>query len=193
MINLLPEEEKKQFKKAYCLRFFAIALWGVFAVLIVAIPTFAPVYFSVSAKRDGFLRESKSAAAIFRKTKEGDMDQIVKNTNADIGLLASGANEIPVGEFFSRILTMKPTDVYVSELSFIGATPSRVVNARNKTEPAFITITGTSATRSSLLAFVNNLKRDSSFLSVDLPISNLVNEINPSYSITIFVKTETAK
>jgi hypothetical protein len=189
MINLLPEEEKKDSKQAYSLRLWAVILSGVVVTLIIAIPTFAPIYFSVSAKRDGFVEESKSSTALFRKTKESDLEQIVKNVNVQVGTLALGSDEMRVGEIYSKILEMKPGGVFISELSFIGAGPSRIINAKDKIDLATVTISGNSDTRSLLLAFVNNLRKDPAFSEVNLPISNLVQETNPGYSITVTVKS----
>ena len=180
MLNILPKIEKKKIMLEYRLRLATVAVLAVTALILSNLVLLAPVYLiavekNSDAKNDlNILQESKS-----KVINEKDVNTEVLAVNKNIALfLKTGAAEAasPV-TFISKILEIKGDLVRISGFTYdASGAEERMV------------VTGTARTRESLAKFIEALKKEPKFTSIDLPISSYVKSSNIDFSAVIVRK-----
>ena len=184
MINLLSAEEKKKIRSDYRFRVLSACLPLFAGVLLFAFLTLLPSFFFAQISNVNMLKESQSAEVVNKKTQETEMKNIVLATNKKISLLNKSLFKNTPAVVFDEILKRLPEGVTVVDYEY----QKNSVTQKIKTITANIVISGVAQKREIILAFVDSLRQNKNFTSVDLPVASLVNESNFSYSINIVAK-----
>lgn len=177
MLNILAIEEKKRILTEYRFRLavvlvFAVAAW-VFSSLVLLVPSYllAVSKYNDVAQELSTLEQKSGIAG-----QEKSVNEQINETNKKINLfLSANINEsTSPSQAIINILTIKGVAIKISGFTYdVNAGKERMV------------ILGTATDRDSLAQFVDTLKKDPTFLSVDLPISSYVKSTNIDFSIVI--------
>lgn len=184
MINLLPIEEKDKNRSDYHRRVLSVCLPLSAGVLFVAIVSLSPAYFFSVRSYEKILKESQSAEVVSKKTQEAEMRSTVRKANEKILLLKKPTAKSGAWDIWNEILKKRVPGVSITGFSYDSETISSA-GQRSKELVTGASIQGVSESREKILAFVNNLKNNANFKSVDLPISSLVSGTDFYYSINI--------
>lgn len=181
MLNILPIEEKKKNLKEYRLRLTVVALSLLSALALINVALLAPAYFSAFSKEAGARLEiqnftGKSAADAAREEDAARLAvaDVTKKLNLFLGASTSTAARSIPSETLGKIFALKTPAIKISS-AFYDATPDR---------EQFI-ITGNSLDRDSLALFVDALKKDGAFTTVELPIRSYVKSTDIDFSMTL--------
>jgi hypothetical protein len=173
MFTLLSEQHKKYMMRKYRLRLLsAIALLGsiVFFVSIIAL---FPSYLILKIDRDNVLAaDSATSLQINQKNSKG----FVKTLN-DIKQISSlvKIDDTSILPALTLVMNDRPSGVRITSANY-----TRGVGA-----PSTIVFGGIASTRTSLINFSNQLKKETMFASVNLPIGDLTKESNAPFSLTV--------
>jgi hypothetical protein len=174
MLNLLPQLEKKRIINAYKMRFAAITLIFICALLIISSIGLLPSYVSEKAKADEITSRQEEAS---RRNTEATIENAAAATAANKILadqlevrITSIEKVLPSSSIMNRIFTKAGANVSIREINIIDGS---------------VTVSGTASTRSELIAFHQRLREDTDFKLAVLPIANITKSVNPLFSIVI--------
>lgn len=171
MINLLPAENKIAIKKEYLRRLAAV--FGIFllsAILVIAILLITLFFIASNQKKAQdesifLIREHLSLQ------NEAEISSLVSEINSKISLLGNNQkNARRASEILEKIIGIKTKKIKITSLSF---------------DSGKISIYGISETRTDLINFIENLKKEPAFLRVNSPLSNFLKEGNVEFSVVI--------
>jgi len=179
-LNLIPPYRKEEIEKTYRLR---VALrWDgeLLLVIFLFIATLASISYilkinlGTASNAEGLAAKNNDE---YKKIEQYDNEiQDVNSLVADVGKIQSGQL------YWSKFLT-----------AFSGKVVAGVEIDNLTTNNYLITVAGKADTRDNLLAFKNNLDRDSCFTAVDLPLSNLVSQNDINFQMTFQFKKDCLK
>lgn len=181
MTNLLPPQQIEKNISEYRLRLAGTALAMFAGILVLATILLAPSYLLATHKRavvenDPIWQDDKDGEMSRGKQKE--FEDVIKETNTILGTLGRTDTEFYVSEdIIEKVIGFKTPSITISGI-FFDAVP----------EGSALSIKGIATNRQSLVSFTDTLKKDPAFVSVDLPISNLVKDRDISFSISIKLK-----
>ncbi|MDO8510238.1 MAG: hypothetical protein Q7S15_01285 [bacterium] len=178
MLNLLSSEQKKLLEREYYLRLMSIALVLLLAALFVAALFLVPTLILSRVRLDiaeGRLEEARKTEHLATAKAVGyeELEATVTKANAQIGILRPTYTLLYADELVRTVLGHKPSGIKITGFHLTGS------------EPREFFVTGSSATRSMLLSFVQSLKREKIFTDVELPVSNFTKDSNIDFSIRI--------
>lgn len=185
MINLLPLEEKKKIRLNYRLRVVSVCLPISAGILFIATASLLPAYFFAQASNANILKESQSAEAVSKKIQAAEMKKLVLEANKKISLLTEPAIKSGAWDIFNEILTVRLSGITITNYEY-----RKAIAGVKKGEGAVtgVVLQGMSDRRETVQVFSENLRQNKNFVSVDLPISSLVSDVNFPYTIKIVVK-----
>lgn len=180
MINVLPEQEKKDVKKEYRIRLLIAYLFLLSFLVFTSVFLLIPTYV-VSKTKETSLEQKLSAFnnanAIIN---ENDLAKISNEINNTLLLLSTNKpiNTNIVEDIIMPIINARPSVIYITQIFYL-------VRADGF---AGVEIRGTSATRTALQSFKSALSTNQKIDSVDLPISNFVKKSDIPFIINIKLK-----
>lgn len=178
MSNLIPPAARRAYVTEYWIRVATVYLmllsFACVALLLLRVPTLTALAF----------RNNDSAAAISdaesQKDKSSTDEAQIRRANALASMLSADDSS---SLQFSRIVSV------LSALAGRGVSIDSFTMSRNE-ETLSLSIAGVAQTRADLRAFDNAIEAHELFSAVDLPISNLANDTDIAYTMTITVSPD---
>lgn len=173
MINLLPPIGKKRVQREYLVRTAGVwalllsAVLGVFVLLLI------PTYVLLSRQLDAlsleiFRLEDAQEITIYQDSREQ-----VEESNALAAQLATDLHRKSVSDIVAQIEAAQTKNISLSGIVYTEEGGSRVE------------VSGTAATRESLVLFVETLKRSPSFLEATVPVGDLAPDRALPFTLTL--------
>jgi Tfp pilus assembly protein PilN len=175
MFNLLPEPEKKQILDEYKLRRLVVLLLFVFVVGLVAVVSIFPSYILASVKVSEVESNLLSAKNSPIFAEEATLTAAITGANQKLVTLLPPRGEAYVENILSTVISHKNDTIRLNGFSF----------TRGVSGSSDLLVNGVASNRDALSSFVDTLKKDSFFTTVDLPVSNFAKDANASFSIDI--------
>jgi len=148
-----------------------------FVLLCVASISLLPALFLVSVKEERLALDLSLKGEEITPNAHKDTEILIGETQKQMSILRKGGGT-EVSEAIIDILETKGDAI--TPIGFFFQKSSS-----DKTQEDKLVLRGKSATRSSLLSFVGELKKNARFKSVDLPVSDLVQSSDITFSITV--------
>lgn len=180
MLNIFPKIEKKKIMLEYRLRLATVAILSVATLIFSSLVLLAPAYLIAVEKNN----DAKNALAILQEkdskvVNEKDVNAEVVAVNKNIALFLKPGVTYTASPitFIEKILEMRGDTIRISGFTYdASGAEERMV------------ITGNARTRESLARFIEDLKKEPKFASIDLPISSYVKSTNIDFSAVIVRK-----
>ena len=180
MANLITEKQKKKVRWEYQLRLISaslvlISLLGLFLLAYVI-----PYYISVSKKDLVVADKFQSVISVENKENVGEsVSRIVNRTLDEMAVAETYSQKSDqASNGFIKIINSQNDNIQVSRLSF---------SLINKDQAQFL-ISGVSKNRDGLVSFVEALKSEAGFASVESPISDFAKDTNIPFTVNIKTK-----
>jgi Tfp pilus assembly protein PilN len=174
MINLLPQNEKKNIDREYHLRRIALVLMAAIALVGIAIVLMVPMYLTSFYKSRSI--DATTASAIAKdKSDEQNYKQQIDQAKLLLKVLKPQASGMLPSNIVSLLVVNKTNDIKVNSISYSQNSPSG----------ATVIVRGAAKTREALSAFTSALGRDKAITKVDIPVSNFAKDTNIPYVFTI--------
>lgn len=177
MINLIPNQEKKRMIRGFYYRLTILFLVMLSFSLLIAICALLPSYFfsnykSNVANQKLEMQKSKPVPLFNQETSA-----LIKDLNTKLNLIENAKkNNFSVSEKVIKAIVLKK----ISSIKI-----NQILYENNSASGKKISIHGTAPSREVLLLFRQALEDDTSFKSVDLPISNFVKGFNIQFYLTL--------
>ncbi len=178
MANLITEKQKKVIKTEYWVRLFSVfliiptALLGLFLLAYVV-----PYYLSVNKKDLAVAEQFKSVIIAENKENVGEsVSRAINQTTEQLKAveLYTKVNLNP-SLYFDKIIANKNANIQITKLSFNFI----------KDNQAQLSVSGVAKNREGLVSFIDNLKAQANFATVDSPVSDFAKESDISFTINI--------
>jgi hypothetical protein len=177
MFNILATEEKKKILTEYRLRLAVVSVFAISALVFSSLILLSTSYLLAVSKYN----DAKTGLVVLqekdsRENQEKDVNAriLAVNKNIDIFLKSNTAGITTPSSIITKILDIKGSAVKIIGFTYdASAGQERIV------------VTGTALNRDSLARFVETLKKDPTFTSVDVPISSYVKSTNIDFSAVI--------
>lgn len=175
MINLLPIKEKKKIRRDYVFRLLTIVLGAVSVSTIIGIVTLFPSYFISDFQKRAAVDQAERLKKIDGEGDQENIVRVLKEAQQKLDILSPEREKVFLRTIFDTAISYKPSTVILTGL---------VYQKENEDKARFI-INGVADRREDLLVFSQNLERDALFDDVELPVSNLAQDRNINFTLTI--------
>lgn len=176
MINLLPLEEKKKIRAEYRFRLATLVALATALLLLASLILLSPVYLLTLSKYQ-FASEKfiKLESEQGRTEQEKEINTQINEVNKKTALFLKEDKGIAVfSDIVMKIIETKGVAIKIQNI-FFETSPGR---------ERFV-ISGKADDRDNLASFVEYLKRDSFFTTVDIPISSYIKSEDIAFSVIL--------
>lgn len=177
MQNLLPFDEKKKLLKEYRIRLVVVITGVIGALVLASLILLIPAYFLTSAKND-FISELLTKLQHSQISEDQEKEIVTQtqsvNKMSKLFLDNASADRSVVSVSFMQIVDSVVPWVNITGLSY-----------EFSTEREKFIVKGNARDRESLAMYLEALKKQSNFTSVDMPISSYVKSTNIEFSIAL--------
>ncbi len=177
MINLIPQTAKRSVVREYWTRVVSVWLFILSFVLFIATTLLLPAFITVSTQIDAYTTSAEAALSEVDNYNLSSVTLVDANKQAQFILLN---RDLPsYMELVKKIEFSQNDGIIINRFEF--------QSDGTKLKP--ISISGKATTRESLAQFRETLLSDTDIETVFLPISNLAQDKDISFVITITMKT----
>ncbi len=177
MANLITEKQKKKIRWEYLIRLHSVSLFIISLLGTFFLAYVIPYYISVSKKDITVAEQFSSVISIENKENIGEsVTKVVNQTLDEIKVVESYSEEnfIP-SNYFERIIISKNSNIKITKLSFGLLTKNQ----------GQLVVGGISRNRDGLVNFIDNLKSQDDFVSVESPVSDFAKDKDISFTLNI--------
>lgn len=180
MINVLPEQQKKELKREYIFRLIAtyFFLFGILSVLatLLLLPTYI-----LSKSKESFL--NNELVRLDEENPDLSLDElknIISDINTKLVLLDSEENKIITQDVLSKFLLISRKNIEIHKIFY----------SRPEGKTQVLEVSGLAKDRSSLSQYKSALEESNLYTKVDLPISNFVEKVDINFNIKLELKSD---
>lgn len=183
MLHFLPEQNKKYMWLEYVGRVSIFVLFFLLLAMLFLISLFLPSFiFSVFNNQT----VENQLVSIEATNKAAGIDPVAVIASAN-GMTKVFSDEdvsgTLVSDIIAKIVSLKNQNIQIASITM----------TENPGVSKTFVIDGIAATRDGLTAFDNNLMAEGSFSNVTLPVSDLINDTNDTFTITLTYNYTTFK
>ena len=177
MINLLTKEGQEKLIREYRRRRLVVACFPRAVIWLVGLVTVGALVYQIHQKQ-AETDEALNRVSLEPNANAGTQDSL-QETNADIATLKkSGTSRPSLSGLWKNVLEDKANGVRITDWRW---------GIDTKTKVTKLELVGRSSTRQALLDFIEKLKQNKTFTTVDSPISNLIKNRDLDFTITLTI------
>lgn len=178
MINLLPTAYRQDLIKAYRVRLVVVALFFIAGALATGALLVAPSYATVLMQLQDLKaqRAGQQAQAVADTT---DLATVLAQSDQNIELLRAKYARVPVTDVISALIGIKPAGIMLLSVRY----------DRTDAGAETLVFSGRSLSRDALVSFQDRLQDEPHIANVTLPISDLANNTDIDFTITVQLRT----
>lgn len=173
MINLLPAEPEQALHVAYRGRLLVVSGFLFSALLLMALIIIGVLYWSVTARSTEVAAALAKERAASTVTTTANLETDLKLFGRKASLLSTMASSTAFAAVIQNVLVSKTAGIALTDFSYSSS--------------GLLRLAGVAQTRDRLLAFIDALRNDSLFASVDSPVSNLIKDRDADFVINLQV------
>ena len=178
--TLLPPEEMKALRHEYRVRFFIILAFFVSCGIVLGIISLIPAYM-LSRSQEADMVERTQALEQSRKASGADqIEKDLEQAQIMAEKISADQNKIVYSDSLQKIVSHRTPQVTLSSF--------QITRDSGTSTPYEVVVAGKAATRDALLTFKSGLENDPAFSSVDLPLSDLAESKDISFSLKLTIK-----
>ncbi len=181
-MNLLPEKNKIFFKKHYLKRLFAVFGILIFSIIAAGGVILMPMQLLILSHKNGLNAELEAYAKKDVKLADSAVAIEIKKLNNRLSFAGKMSRIKKLNSIFKNILDKKNPGVKITFLSY--------ENSKEPDGEGKVYLSGNAETRDDMLIFENRLKKEFGSDAVISPVSNLINEKDFNFSLTLRLKNE---
>jgi hypothetical protein len=173
MFTLLPQQQKKSLFRQYRTRLSIVFLVFIASFFLVSTILLLPSYVYLSFSKSTLDEQVVSLEKKIKDKSNKGIMTILGGIQSNLALIKP--DETEVASVIKKVTDDMNSDISISSFSY-------TFSANNNSS---LTFKGVAKTRSALIDFSKELKKELLFSGVDLPISNLAKENDISFNITV--------
>lgn len=177
MINLIPNEEKKQKVKDFYFRLFTTFVAILSFSILISAASILPAYFLSSVKKNLVNNKLEAQKNEPLPAIDSTTLSVMQDLNDKLNLAEKNrkGNYLVSQKIIQEIVSEKMPDIKITQILYQNDP------GKGKT----VSINGTASSRERLLIFRQNLEENLAFKKVDLPVSNFVKGSNIRFYLNL--------
>jgi len=177
MINLLPKSAKRSLLLEYWIRVVSVWLivWSI--MLLSAAAVLLPTYVLIHSQVEVY--EASATTALEKVAVYENVSVVLIQAGQEAGMILNEASAPKLSYYIDRINGLRESEITINNINI----------SRNDNGMAPVTIQGVATNRQTLAAFRDRLQADPLVQDVNLPISNLAQDKDIIFSMTITVSS----
>ncbi len=176
MLSFITDTNRKKVSLEYFSRVMIIFFASLFAITLILIALFVPSTFSSKYKNQTLTAQLSSIQNVYKNSGE-DPSSLIKKLNSLTRLFINKNNVSSYPDIIQKIISIKGSSIKLNSIMISGQDSVRQIS-----------ISGKALNRDALTGFDKALKTDGFFSNINLPISDLIKNDNPSFTITMTLK-----
>lgn len=176
MINLIPSSAKKHIIREYWLRVISVWFFILAGVFFILSSLLIPVYTLIDSRVSVYAESGEKALSDAKSYNLSSVPLVLANKEAKLILLLK--DQVRFSEFVETLSKLQNQGITIDSFEF----------QKTATGVAPINISGKALTRQSLAIFRENLLQNPLIETVDLPISNLAQDRDINFNISLKLK-----
>ncbi len=180
MLHLLTDEYKKKVSREYAFRVWIVVSLIVLVISILSALFIAPAYLKINAVYNKILAEKEDYSEKIKSRQDDNSVDGVRNITNTIAALKNFNSKESTRDIVLNLVSKKQKGISLSHIAY-GLTKSGLI----------LEVAGKAETRSSLVAFSDQLKKDVSFTGVTIPLSSFAREKDIDFSLKLSVSSST--
>lgn len=173
MLHLLTDSHKKKVLKEYRMRLVVVICILVVFISSVGAALILPSYLTAYGKVNIIKKDNQYKEDSIKALSAQNFTDKIKKVDSNLSALKISINIISPREAYDKIMNSLPPGVILGRYTY-----SLIDN-----NSASISIDGTAPDRDSLLELQNNLKLNSEFSGIDIPITSFTKKKDLSFSL----------
>lgn len=182
MLHLLTEEYKKKVEREYTYRVLIVVSIIIIILSLLGLILIAPSYIKIHSTYSKLTAERDSYA---------EKIKLRQDDNAVDGI-RSVQNSITVLKNYSQVYSVRDIVLSLAAKKQKGISISRFSYSKPKDVPT-VDMSGKAESRASLMSFSDQLKKDSAFSGVTIPLSSFAREKDIDFSLKLSVVASPTK
>lgn len=175
MVNLLTHEARRHLTRRYYARILTVLLGVLCAAFVASAVLLLPTYFFIHAEADQAATYVAAAGEIASQRAKGASQETLSTFHESVTLLTSAHRE----PSYARILSL------LTEQMTRGVALNAIKVTYKADGNATVSLSGVARTRAELIAYTNELKKVSEFRNIDIPVGDLVADVDSEFSVTL--------
>lgn len=177
MINLLPQEEKKQLRSEYWLRFGVVLFSAVFILEVFTLLVFVPTYYALITST-GDLAKNIAERKKFTPTEDANIERGLASIKKELAIFAPAAGSLDAlpSVLLEEIILQKTRGIELTAFAYLRG------------DKPMLQLSGTAETQEDLLAFRRNVQQNPHVLEFKYGSSFITQRANIPFSATINFK-----
>lgn len=180
MANLLINEEKKNLQQDLSRRKLVVVSFALTLLLLFLVIVLSAFWLSLVIRQEQGIGANSSPVANQKQDKlvSGPSDPIslLKKVGEQVKIVNHYWSEPIISEMVSKSLFIKPGGLRISSFTVERLLDEKKVN---------MSLSGTTPSRASLIAYVNSLRQENFFSTVDLPVESLISSEGGQFIINL--------
>ncbi len=176
MINLLSTEDRRAVRAEYRHRLFVVGGLLTLGLILITIIILASFAYILSLHRGEVEEKLVTVRQQFASAELDEAREMIKQSNNSIKIFSATSSQEMVSSIWASLITARIPGIRLTRLAFSAQTANQVV------------VEGKSQTRAVLLAYLETLRQDKKFLTVDLPIKSIIQERDLVFTLTATLK-----
>ena len=177
VINLLPEEEKRELEREKTWRRIFVVLIFLLISMLVFILILFPLKIYISSKTESLENLVSEKEEVLKELKFEDFQEVIKETNQDLSKIQKfWQQQLLITPFFERFSSLVPSSIYLTSFSFQKKIQKEIF--------AEIRVSGWAENRENLFYFKETLEEEESFKEVYFSPACWVKPIDIDFSLS---------
>ena len=183
MANVLPRHDRETLRKNYRLRLLTTTALVLTGAMVVGIVSLIPAYLSAQEEAEQAQRYKDIQSETRTVSKDDDALIAARYVRSQIEQAQNAQTSIITD---ALVLTLRDWEVHANDIIISGISFRYTDEKAPRPE---LRLSGRARSRATLNAFVQTLKQDPAFLSVTLPVSDLAESDESTFSVVIILKS----
>lgn len=180
MLNLLLRKDRYTIRREYTFRFINVLLNFTIIIFVIFLVLLFSLNLLVSTEKGIAENQLESVTDDANVSLRNEVQGLGRDLRNDLTIF--GVDVPRYSEYISRIVSLQTKGLSIDSFRF------NLVQNEDEGDILEIEVSGFSSTRDNLVSFANSLRSDIVFTEIDLPVSNLTQENDVSFRISM--KTE---
>lgn len=176
MFKLLPQQEKARLQKEYRTRLAIVALIFLLFVEAVGIASLLPAFFLSRVKDEQIKTQLRVLGELIEEEKDPQLAEDLERAKNQIKQLVIDDKIMQIARLFDIVSKDRAPGVIVTSFELM-----RTDEGQNE-----LRIIGNATSRDALVMFSKTLEKESMFTKVEFPVSDLAQNRNIAFSMTLF-------
>ena len=176
MLHLLTDEYKKKVSREYAHRVLIVVSCIVIGLSALGILLIAPSYLKIHSTYTKLINERDLYAEKIKSRQDDNSVDGLRNVMNSITILNTYGQQYSVRDIVLDLVARKQKGISISRISF--SKPKDI---------SILEVSGKADTRASLVSFSEELKKDTAFSGVTIPLSSFAREKDIDFSLKLTV------